>query len=169
MVPFAGIVRIGTELSVLSSVHERLETVTEILFVEVTAGSLEFKACEIAERTHARGHRLQLVASSREQACSLDELLWTFKPASFVPHVLCEGDRDAPSAPVVITTREERIPGFDYLLMLDYCAPETAAQFTRAIHLVVMDNRERLLASRRYWTQLKEAGFRLSHRKGAVL
>ncbi|MFP3871225.1 MAG: DNA polymerase III subunit chi [Syntrophobacteria bacterium] len=142
---------------------------TEILFVEVTAGSLEFKACEIAERIYARGHRLQLVASGRKQAVSLDELLWSFRPDSFVPHIFLEGGPGEHCAPVVITTRQQHISGFDHLLMLECCAPEMAAQFTRAIHLVVMDNRERLLASRRYWSQLKEAGFSPRHRKRGFL
>jgi len=138
---------------------------TEILFVEVTARRMEMRACEIAERTYVRGDRLQIIVADQKQAVRLDDLLWTFRPGSFVPHGLYKGDRDELSPPVVIIIEEEKIPGFEFLLMLDYCKVETVGQFTRAIHLVIADNRERLEASRRYWTLLKDGGFSLRHQK----
>ena len=138
---------------------------TEVLFVQVIARRMEMRACEIAERTYVRGDRVQMVVADQEQAVRLDDLLWTFRPGSFVPHGFLKGDKDDLPPPVVITIIEEKIRGFECLLMLDYCKVETVGQFSRAIHLVVADNRERLEASRRYWTQLKDAGFSLRHQK----
>ena len=138
---------------------------TQILFVEVTASRLEMRACEIAERTYAKGDRLQIIAADQQQAVRLDSLLWTFRPDSFVPHGIFEGEKDEIVPPVLICARQERFPDFDFLLMLDYCPVEIVGQFSKATHLVVLDNRERLEASRHYWTQLKEAGFTLRHQK----
>jgi DNA polymerase-3 subunit chi len=138
---------------------------TEVLFVEVTANRLEMRACEIAERVYLRGDRLQISAADQPQADRIDDLLWTFRPDSFVPHGFPRGDKDGFSPPVVISIGEEKIPGFESLLMLNYCPVETVGQFSRVIHLVVADSLERLEASRRYWTQLKDAGFALGHQK----
>ena len=138
---------------------------TEVIFIEVTASLMEMRACEIAERTYAKGDRLQIIAADQQQAVRLDSLLWTFRPDSFVPHGLLEGEKDEIVPPILICAREERLPGFDFLLMLDYCPVEIVGQFSKAIHLVVLDNPERLQASRRYWTQLKEASFTLRHQK----
>ena len=138
---------------------------TEVLFVEVTASRLELKACEIAEGFYARGTRLQIIAADQEQASRLDDLLWTFRPDSFVPHGILEGDRDDPSLPVIITTRQAQEPGIRNLLMLDHCSPELVAQFPQAIHLVVVDDHARRESSRRYWVQLRKAGFTLRHQK----
>ena len=138
---------------------------TEVIFVEVTQNLMEMRACAIAERTYVKGDRLQIIAADQQQAVRLDSLLWTFRPDSFVPHGLLEGEKDDNVPPVLICAREERFPGFDFLLMLDYCPVEIVGQFSNAIHLVVLDNPERLEASRRYWSQLKEAGFTLRHQR----
>lgn len=135
---------------------------TEVTFVEVITGRMEIRACEIAEENYARGRRLQIIALDQEQAERLDDLLWTFKPDSFIPHGLWAGSPDQPEQPVVITTRKEQVPGMDSLLMMGYCEVDLVSRFSHAVHLVV-DNEERLDSSRRYWTLLKDAGFSLRH------
>ena len=140
-------------------------TMTEVVFVEVTASRMEVRACEIAENTYAQGDRLQIIAIDEQQAARLDDLLWTYKPENFVPHGLWKSMDTESTQPVVITTRKERVSGIASLLTMDYCPVEMIQQFSRVIHVVVMDNQERLEASRRYWTLLKDAGFSLRHQK----
>jgi DNA polymerase IIIc chi subunit len=48
-----------------------VETMTEVIFVEVTASRMEIRACEIAEQTYAQGERLQIIAIDKEQAARL--------------------------------------------------------------------------------------------------
>jgi DNA polymerase-3 subunit chi len=136
---------------------------TEVIFVEVNAGRMEIRACEIAEENYARGKRLQIIALDREQAERLDDLLWTFKPDTFIPHGLWAGSPDEPAQPVVITPRKEAVGGMDSLLMMGYGEVDLVSQFSQAFHLVVVDNQERLDGSRGYWTLLKDAGFSLRH------
>ena len=136
---------------------------TEITFVEVTASRMEIRACEIAERIYAEGGRLQIIAIDEEQAARLDDLLWTHKPDNFVPHSLWKGMDSESDQPVVITNRKEPVPGITSLLTMDYCPVTMVQQFSKVIHVVVVDNQERLEASRRYWTLLKNAGFSLKH------
>ena len=138
---------------------------TEITFVEVTASQMEIRACEIAEHTYAQGERLQIIALDEEQAARLDDLLWTYKPDNFVPHGRWKSMDNDSDQPVLITTRKEPVPGITSLLTMDYCPIEMVQQFSKVIHLVVVDNQERLEASRRYWTLLKDAGFSLRHQK----
>lgn len=138
---------------------------TETVFVEVKASCLELRICEIAEQIYAQGHRLQIIAASREQAIRLDDLLWTYTPESFLPHGILAAREENTSLPVVITSRQERIPGIQHLLMTGACSPEFLCQFAKAVHFVVVDDRERRAASRRYWVQLREAGFALKHQK----
>jgi DNA polymerase-3 subunit chi len=140
-----------------------IKTMTEVIFVEVNAGRMEIRACEIAEENYARGKRLQIIALDREQAERLDDLLWTFKPDTFIPHGLWAGSPDEPAQPVVITPRKEAVGGMDSLLMMGYGEVDLVSQFSQAFHLVVVDNQERLDGSRGYWTLLKDAGFSLRH------
>jgi DNA polymerase-3 subunit chi len=136
---------------------------TEILFVETSARRMEMRACEIAEENYAQGRKVQIIVVDQEQAERLDDLLWTFKPDSFVPHGLWAGSPDEPEQPVVITTRMEAVKDMDSLLMMGYTEVDLVSQFSHVFHLVVTDNQERLDNSRRYWTLLKDANFSLRH------
>ena len=142
-----------------------MNKITEVIFVEVTASRMEMRACELAGHTYAQGDRLQIIAIDEEQAARLDDLLWTYKPDNFVPHGLWKGMGCESDQSVIITTRKERLPGTTSLLTMDYCPVKIVRQFSKVIHVVVVDNQERLEASRLYWTQLKEAGFALRHQK----
>jgi DNA polymerase-3 subunit chi len=138
---------------------------TEVLFIEVTTSRLQFRVCEIAEEIYGRGEKVQLLVPDPGQASRLDDLLWTFRPDSFIPHGLLESNGGNPGLPVVISTREHTVPGIRHLLMLEFSSPDFLRSFAQAIHLVVVDHRERREASRKYWVQLRDAGFALRHQK----
>jgi len=56
----------------------------------------ELFACRLAEKAFAQGHRIFVRTEDRHQAEVLDELLWTFRAGSFVPHALLGADDEAP-------------------------------------------------------------------------
>jgi DNA polymerase-3 subunit chi len=138
---------------------------TKVLFVETTTSLMETRACEIAEHLYVKGHSLQIIAVDDYQAKRLDDLLWSFRPDSFIPHGFCTGSANAVEQPVVITTKKERLKKIPVLLMMDCLETALVKQFSFAVHLIAVDNSERLAASRAYWAQLKEAGFMLRHQK----
>ena len=45
-------------------------------------------AARLADKAFARGHRIFINAADQGQAEALDQLLWHFRPASFLPHGL---------------------------------------------------------------------------------
>jgi len=57
-------------------------------------------ACRLAEKGWRKGYPVVLRAADAGEAQALDDLLWTFRQESFVPHGLAVDD---PGAPVVIT------------------------------------------------------------------
>jgi DNA polymerase-3 subunit chi len=54
------------------------------------ARAIELFACRLAEKAHAQAHRIFIRTADREQAQALNELLWTFRQGSFVPHALAD-------------------------------------------------------------------------------
>lgn len=46
--------------------------------------------CRLAEKAFAQAHKVYVHAASAAEALQLDELLWTYRDASFVPHALAE-------------------------------------------------------------------------------
>lgn len=51
-------------------------------------------ACRLAEKAWQQGNRVYIHTGSAEQSQRLDELLWTFRLGSFIPHALDSDDSD---------------------------------------------------------------------------
>lgn len=56
----------------------------------------ELFTCRLADKAFNQSHRIFIRTRDREQAEALDELLWTFRQGSFVPHALAEPQADEP-------------------------------------------------------------------------
>jgi DNA polymerase III subunit chi len=54
-------------------------------------GCLPF-LCTLTEKAYQQGYSLQVQLESAAMAQAFDQLLWTFRPASFVPHQLDSTD-----------------------------------------------------------------------------
>ncbi len=59
-------------------------------------------ACRLCEKAYLQGYRVYLHTTSAEQAQRLDDLLWTFRQGSFVPHTLYPPSDDDAFSPVLI-------------------------------------------------------------------
>lgn len=124
-------------------------------------GRLSF-ACRLAEKAWLTGHRVYLNGGDEAQARALDELLWSFRPSSFVAHELCLDASAAPSSPVVIGTGRHPEGHDDVLINLADEVPSFAASFARVAE-IVLNEPEALAASRRRWSHYRERGFTLEH------
>ena len=50
------------------------------------ANSRPLLACRLAEKAYRLGHRVYIHVESAQQAQYLDDLLWSFRQGSFIPH-----------------------------------------------------------------------------------
>ena len=93
-------------------------------------------ACRLAEKAVAQGLAVFVHTASREQSLMLDELMWTYKDISFLPHALSD-DPQATAVPVVVG-HDQRIqpdpPGL--LINLDAAVPDFFERFERISELV---------------------------------
>lgn len=95
-----------------------------------TARGAPLVACRLAEKAWKLGHKVYLHASDPTAAQQLDELLWTFRDAAFVPHSLSE------EAPVRIGHAGPP-DGFDALLVnLAAEVPGFFSKFERVAEVV---------------------------------
>lgn len=101
-------------------------------------------ACRLTEKAYRQGHKVFLLTDTDEEAARLDELLWTFRQGSFVPHRAVTGNTDAGPCPVAVG----RVPpaGFDDVMInLGSAVPEAFRRFRRVIELVEPDDAARAL------------------------
>jgi DNA polymerase III subunit chi len=93
-------------------------------------------ACRLIEKVERLGHNILVVMDTQEEAHELDDLLWSFKPESYIPHQLLGADEDVK---VEIT----HTPAFgkhdDVLVNLSSAIPANVANFKRVIEIVTQD------------------------------
>lgn len=66
----------------------------EISFYVLLSQSVQEKylfACKLIEKAYRSGHYGYVVTDSSEQSQLMDDLLWTFRPGSFIPHQIYSG------------------------------------------------------------------------------
>ncbi len=114
-------------------------------------------AVRLADKAFQRGHRVFINAVDEEQARDLDELLWTHRAASFLPHGLC-GEADADT--IAIGWGQEPQGHNDLLINLQLEIPAFFSRFQRVAEVVTQDPQS-LAALRRSWKHYKERGYQL--------
>ncbi|MEE4145560.1 MAG: DNA polymerase III subunit chi [Halieaceae bacterium] len=114
-------------------------------------------AVRLADKAFQQGHRIFINATDEAQARTLDELLWTYRPASFLPHGL---HGEAQSDTIAIGWGQEPLNHNDLLINLQLGIPGFFSRFRRVAEVVTQDPAS-LDALRRSWTFYKERGYQL--------
>ena len=114
-------------------------------------------AVRLADKAFQRGHRIFINAADEAQARTLDELLWTWRPASFLPHGLHGQEQ---SEAIAIGWGQEPQDHNDLLINLQLGIPGFFSRFRRVAEVVTQDPAS-LDALRRSWTFYKERGYQL--------
>lgn len=117
-------------------------------------------ACRLIEKAYSRGHRVYIHCESQKDALLLDELLWTFRDDSFIPHNL-QGEGPEPPPPVQIGFGKEPRGFNDILLNLASEIPSFHARFKRIIELVsnIEEEKEQ---SRIHYKEYRNKGYELN-------
>ena len=139
------------------------QTRVDFYVLEATgeSGRLVF-ACRLAEKAYKLDNEVYAHTGSQEVAAQLDEMLWTFRQGSFIPHEQL-GDEPARS-PVRIGSpgREQHSGGL--LINLAGQVPTFAKQFTRIAEIVDADPDSRA-QSRDRFRQYRDMGLEpVTHR-----
>ena len=114
-------------------------------------------AARLADKAFQQGHKIYINAPNESQARELDQLLWSFRPSSFLPHAL-EGEEHSQN----IAIGWGQTPGShnDLLINLNLEIPEFFSRFNRVAEVVTQDPAS-LSALRKSWAFYKERGYQL--------
>lgn len=92
-------------------------------------------ACRIIDKAYRRGHRVYIHTASQQEAHRIDEMLWTFRDISFVPHNLC-GEGPTYPPPVQIGFEQNPAAFNDILINLTTQIPNWYTRFKRIIEII---------------------------------
>lgn len=107
-------------------------------------------ACRLADKAWQKGHRVFIHVDSRETARSIDDMLWTFRQDSFVPHAMYPGVDEAALEPVLVGDGEAHPAEIDVLINLAEAVPSFVDRSTRVAEIVSADDAGRRTGRLRY-------------------
>ena len=107
-------------------------------------------ACKLAEKAWRLDNSVWIHAKDRRDAERLDELLWTFRDGSFVPHGLAGRNDGTERSPIMVGCGGEGVEKRDLLINLTDEIPPFAEGFPRVAELVTSDESCRQLSRKRY-------------------
>lgn len=116
-------------------------------------------ACRLVEKAYLRGHRIFVLCKNQQEAEAIDELLWTFKDDSFIPHNL-QGEGPEPPPPVQIGFNQEPRGFNDILINLTDDIPSFHMRFKRVLELVSADENAKTI-SRNHYREYRSKGCQL--------
>ena len=115
-------------------------------------------ACKLIEKAYRQGHAIYLKTDSAEATRQLDDLLWTFRQGSFVPHEIAG---EAPGEAPVIIGHDAPPEGLrDVLVNMGLPLPAGFEAFERIAEVVDQDETVRQAGRVRY-KAYKDAGHTL--------
>lgn len=107
-------------------------------------------ACRLAEKAYRLNNSVHIRTANVSLASRIDELLWTFRDGSFVPHEIVKGNQAA-EAPVTIGSGDGGSNAVsDLLINLSPDTPVNIAAFPRIAEIVSSDEDSRLQSRQRF-------------------
>jgi len=141
--------------------------VTKILFYILSAGEANHFACRLTEKAYQQNQRIHLHTDDNASAQQLDDLLWTFRDGSFIPHAIISAD-DA-QTPTVTIGHGTELPTespieADLLINLGTEVPAFFSRFEKTAEIVSGSDEHRT-QSRERFKYYRDRGYHIQTHK----
>ena len=130
-------------------------------------------ACRLIEKARGLGHRVYVHTANDDDAKQLDDLLWSYRPASFLPHNIVGNNHVVPNGNVVANGKPEQRSDIeigcsgdasdhaDVLINLSLTVPAFYERFARVTEIVVQEPAV-LNATRQSWKFYSDKGIAIN-------
>jgi len=119
-------------------------------------------ACRLVEKAFRMGHHVYLHVASEQEARELDDLLWGFKPDSFIPHNLVNDSASHELPPVQIGFGENPGEHNEVLVNLSLTVPNFFSRFDRVFEIVTSDETV-TMATRKSYKFYRDRGYTIEN------
>jgi DNA polymerase-3 subunit chi len=121
-------------------------------------------ACRLAEKAYRLDNSVHIHVADADSLQKLDDLLWTFRDGSFVPHETLGSTADESQTPVTIGYDDSPRKDCDLLINLGDSVPASVASFPRVAEVVTSDEDSKNLSRQRF-VDYREQGHTLDTHK----
>lgn len=133
---------------------------TQIGFYHLLRMPLDQALPRLLGKAMAAGHKVVVMAGSRERVEHLNDRLWTFEADSWLPHGSA-ADGEAELQPIWLTDVDENPNGAGVLVLCDGVASDKVADYARVLDLFDGNDDAAVAAARERWKTWKAAGHQL--------
>ncbi len=132
----------------------------EIGFYHLKHAALGSALAKLLEKAFAGGFRVLVLTPNEAEAERLNQLLWTYDPASFLPH---GGPKDGRAAeqPIYLTATWENPNGADMLIQTGGAEGQEFEAFRRVLDVFDGNDEDQVVAARHRWRRYKDGGHSL--------
>lgn len=113
------------------------------------ADSQALIACRLAEKAYSLDNQIYIHTACETQTHDLDDLLWTYRAGSFIPHQRFDATAEQ-NCPVIIGHVEAPESINQVLINLDSAVPMFFSRFERVVEIVNQDEAMRQQARDRF-------------------
>lgn len=143
-----------------------------ILSAQEPTQRLDF-ACRLVEKAYRSRCKVLVQLSNQAEAKAFDELLWSYRDSSFIPHKLLDNSNSELDSTVSteeselachvhIAFDEQTPPHFDVLINLSNEIPSTFARYNRVLEVVIQQD-EVLDNTRNHYRFYKQRGYPINN------
>ena len=127
-------------------------------FYHVKGDDVERAIYNITKLCWGKKWRVLIVSPDEKRRESLDRLLWTAEPTSFIPHGRAEAEGLDPAVqPILISAKADNLNAADILLLLDGAVVDLDVSFIRCITLFGDDDAANKDMARSRYKSAKDA------------
>jgi DNA polymerase-3 subunit chi len=139
----------------------------EVSFYILPSESLQERylfACKLIEKAYRSGSVCYVLTDSMEQSRQMDDLLWTFRPGSFIPHQIYTGEPPGIERVILIGSMNAPENWQKTLFNLSSHYPNPGPQTERILE--ILDNSETTKdAGRSRYRQYQQSGINITTHK----
>jgi len=118
-------------------------------------------ACRLIEKIYRGGQFCYVLTDSSQQSQQIDDLLWTFRAGSFVPHSLYQNDTPADIDEVLINGEPIPKNRRDIVVNLSTHIPQQFEQCKKIVEILTSSQESRKMGRQRY-RHYQQAGFKMT-------
>lgn len=121
-------------------------------------------ACKLIEKAYRNGSFAYVLTDSSEQSQHIDNLLWTFRAGSFIPHQIYTGELPTTESVILIGSSNPPEHWQQTVINLSSQCPQDFQQAQRILE--ILDNSEETKAwGRNRYRQYQQAGIEITTHK----
>jgi DNA polymerase-3 subunit chi len=135
---------------------------TDIRFYHMEQATLDQALPMIVMKAWQSGENVMVRVPDKREASRLNDLLWSFRADSFIPHGM-DSDKNADQQPVFVTANDENVNEANILILTHGCTHPSVVDFKMTCEMLDGRVDSQITDARARWKTYKDDGHDLTY------